>query len=186
MDALATRGHIILDDAKVRLRTSGAAQRFSDLFVLKADSSTVSTGLGERPTAIEVTAQISAAIDALTGSAPVLLNTLGEIANALNDDNEYECIDCNTPVFACLSTLPMGWSHALHLCHSAYNDKLVTFSLMGQNERNRIDSSHLAIEIILISLFRFDYAFKLFYLLVSDPCLTEIRIQFDALITEGI
>ena len=38
MDALATRGHIILDDAQVRLRTGGAAQRFTDLFKLKADS----------------------------------------------------------------------------------------------------------------------------------------------------
>ena len=63
MDALATRGHIILDDAQVRLRTGGAAQRFTDLFALKADSSTVSTGLGERPTATAVTAVISAAIE---------------------------------------------------------------------------------------------------------------------------
>ena len=46
MDAIATRGHVILDDAQVRLRTSGAAQRFTDLFALKADSSTVSTGFG--------------------------------------------------------------------------------------------------------------------------------------------
>ena len=88
MDAIATRGHIILDDAQVRLRTSGAAQRFTDLFALKADSSTVSTGLGERPTASEVTAEIQAAIDALTGSAPVLLDTLAEIAAAINDDND--------------------------------------------------------------------------------------------------
>ena len=88
MDFIATRGHIILDDAQVRLRTSGAAQRFTDLFALKADSSVVNTGLGERPTASEVTAEISAAISALTGSAPVLLDTLAEIAAAINDDND--------------------------------------------------------------------------------------------------
>ena len=58
------------------------------MFALKADSSTVSTGLGERPTASQVTAEITAAIDALTGSAPVLLDTLAEIANAINDDND--------------------------------------------------------------------------------------------------
>ena len=85
---IATRGHVILDDAQVRLRTSGAAQRFTDLFALKADSSTVNTGLGERPTASEVTSEIAAAINALTGSAPALLNTLEEIANAINDDND--------------------------------------------------------------------------------------------------
>jgi len=76
MDAIATRGHVILDDAQVRLRTSGAAQRFTDLFALNADSSTVSTGLGERPTASQVTSEIAAAINALTSSAPALLNTL--------------------------------------------------------------------------------------------------------------
>jgi hypothetical protein len=57
-------------------------------FALKADSSVVNTGLGERPTASQVTAEIAAAIDALTGSAPVLLDTLAEIANAINDDND--------------------------------------------------------------------------------------------------
>ena len=88
MDAIATRGHVILDDAQVRLRTSGAAQRFTELFALKADSSTVSTGLGERPTASQVTSEIAAAINTLTGSAPALLNTLEEIANAINDDND--------------------------------------------------------------------------------------------------
>ena len=47
MDAIATRGHVILDDTQVRLRTSGTAQRFTELFALKADSSTVSKhGLG--------------------------------------------------------------------------------------------------------------------------------------------
>ena len=93
MDFIATRGHIILDDAQVRLRSGGAAQRFTDLFALKADSSTVSTGLGERPTATQVTAEIAAAISALTGSAPALLDTLEEIANALNDDNDvYQTI----------------------------------------------------------------------------------------------
>ena len=88
MDALATRGHIILDDAQVRLRTSGAAQKFTTLFALKADSSTVSAGLGSRLLTSEVTAEISAAISALTGSAPALLDTLGEIAAAINDDND--------------------------------------------------------------------------------------------------
>ena len=88
MDAIATRGHVILDDTQVRLRTSGTAQRFTELFALKADSSTVSTGLGERPTASQVTSEIAAAINALTGSAPALLDTLEEIANAINDDND--------------------------------------------------------------------------------------------------
>ena len=37
MDAIATRGHVILDDAQVRLKTSGTAQRFTELFALKAD-----------------------------------------------------------------------------------------------------------------------------------------------------
>ena len=77
-----------MDDAQVRLRSSGAAQRFTDLFALKADSSTVSTGLGERPTASQVTAEIAAAINELTASAHALLNTLEEIANAINDDND--------------------------------------------------------------------------------------------------
>ena len=88
MDDIATRGHVILDDAQVRLRTSGTAQRFTELLALKADSSTVNTGLGERPTASQVTSEIAAAINALTGSAPALLDTLGEIANAINDDND--------------------------------------------------------------------------------------------------
>ena len=88
MDAIASRGHILLDDSQVRLRTSGTAQRFTELFALKADSSTVNTGLGERPTASQVTSEIAAAINALTGSAPALLDTLGEIANAINDDND--------------------------------------------------------------------------------------------------
>ena len=78
MDFIASRGHILLDDAQVRLRTGGAAQRFTD----------VSTGLGERPTGIQVTAEIAAAISALTGSAPALLDTLEEIAAAINDDND--------------------------------------------------------------------------------------------------
>ena len=33
MDAIATRGHVILDDTQVRLRTNEAAQRFTGLFV---------------------------------------------------------------------------------------------------------------------------------------------------------
>ena len=46
---MSTRGHVILDDSQVRLRTSGTAQRFTELFALKADSSTVSLGLGNGP-----------------------------------------------------------------------------------------------------------------------------------------
>ena len=42
MDALATRGHVILDDDQVRLRTSTAmAQRFTPLFAINADESSV-------------------------------------------------------------------------------------------------------------------------------------------------
>ena len=89
MDALATRGHVILDDDQVRLRTSTAtAQRFTQLFALKADESSVTSRFSDRPTATEVTAQITAAINALKGDAPALLDTLDEIANALNDDHD--------------------------------------------------------------------------------------------------
>ena len=89
MDALATRGHVILDDASVRLRTSTvSAQRFTELFALKSDESSVSTRFADRPTATEVTTEITAAINALKGDAPGLLDTLGEIADALNDDHD--------------------------------------------------------------------------------------------------
>jgi hypothetical protein len=89
MDALATRGHVILDDDQVRLRTGTAsAQRFTQLFALKADESSVSSRFSDRPTASEVTAEITAAINALKGNAPALLDTLDEIANALNDDHD--------------------------------------------------------------------------------------------------
>ena len=88
MDSLATRGYAVLDDAQVRLRTNGVPTRFTELFALKADQSTVDTGLGDRPTQVQVTAQILAAIDALRGSAPALLDTLAEIAQAINDDQD--------------------------------------------------------------------------------------------------
>ena len=89
MDALATRGHVILDDDQVRLRTSTtSAQRFTQLFALKSDESSVSTRFADRPTASEVTTEIAAAINALKGGAPALLDTLDEIANALNDDHD--------------------------------------------------------------------------------------------------
>ena len=86
MDSLATRGYAILDDAQVRLRTNGVPSRFTELFQLKADQSAVDTGLGERPTQTQITAEIAAAIDALRGSAPGLLDTLQELADAINDD----------------------------------------------------------------------------------------------------
>ena len=94
MDALATRGHVILDDDQVRLRTGTAnAQRFTQLFALKADASTVSTGFGERPTGAQVTAEINQAIQNLRGSSPALLDTLDEIAASLNDDpNVYNTL----------------------------------------------------------------------------------------------
>ena len=89
MDALATRDHVILDDDQVRLRTSTAnAQRFTQLFAIKADESSVTNRFSDRPTASEVTTQIAAAINALKGNAPALLDTLDEIANALNDDHD--------------------------------------------------------------------------------------------------
>ena len=89
MDALATRGHVILDDDQVRLRTSTtSAQRFTQLFALKSDESSVSTRFADRPTASEVTTEITAAIDALKGDAPDLMDTLGEIADALADDED--------------------------------------------------------------------------------------------------
>ena len=89
MDALATRGHVILDDDQVRLRTGTAsAQRFTQLFALKYDESSVSTRFADRPTAIEVTTEITAGIDAPKGDAGPLMETLGELADALNDDDQ--------------------------------------------------------------------------------------------------
>ena len=88
MDFVPTRGQVILDDAQLRLRTPGAVQRLTDLFALKADESSVSSRLQDRPTASQVTAEITAAINALKGDAPGLLDTLGEIADALSDDHD--------------------------------------------------------------------------------------------------
>ena len=93
MNSLASRGYAVLDDSRVRLRANGVASKFTDLFELKADQSSVDTGLGERPTQTQITAQIAAAISALRGSAPALLDTLAEIAQAINDDqNVYATI----------------------------------------------------------------------------------------------
>ena len=87
MDTLSTRGYAILEDSQVRLRTNGnVPSRFTELVLLKADQSAVDTGLGERPTQLQITAQIVAAIDALRGGAPGLLATLQELADAINDD----------------------------------------------------------------------------------------------------
>ena len=88
MDFVPTRGQVILDDSQLRLRTTGAVTRLTDLFALKADESSVTTRFADRPTATEVAAQITAAINALKGDAPGLLDTLGEIADALNDDHD--------------------------------------------------------------------------------------------------
>ena len=88
VDSLATRGYAVLDDSQVRLRTSGGPSRFTELFALKADQIAVDTGLGDRPTQTQVTAQIAAAIDARRGSAPALLDILSEIAQAINDDQD--------------------------------------------------------------------------------------------------
>ena len=89
MDALATRGHVILDDDEVRLRTSTAtAQRLTQLFALKADESSVSSRFSDRPTSSEVTAEIAAAINALKGNAPALLDTLEEISLSLANDHD--------------------------------------------------------------------------------------------------
>ena len=86
MDFVPTRGQVILDDSQLRLRTTGAVTRLTDLFALKADESSVTTRFADRPTAAEVAAQITNAITALRNSAPALLDTLDEIAAALNDD----------------------------------------------------------------------------------------------------
>ena len=88
MDFVPTRGQVILDDSQLRLRTTGAVTRLTDLFALKADESSVGSRFADRPTATEVAAQITAAINALKGDAPGLLDTLGEIADALNDDHD--------------------------------------------------------------------------------------------------
>ena len=80
MDALATRGHVILDDDQVRLRTSSGLGKFTDLFAQSAVS-----GVSQQ----QVTAQIDAAINALKGSAPALLDTLDELAAAISDDQNF-------------------------------------------------------------------------------------------------
>ena len=88
MDFVPTRGQVILDDAQLRLRTTGAVTRLTDLFALKADESTVTTRFADRPTAAEVAAQITAAINTLKGDAGPLMDTLGEISDALQDDHD--------------------------------------------------------------------------------------------------
>ena len=85
MDTIATSGFVILHDSQLRLRTPGAVSKLTDLFALKADESSVGSRFADRPTSTEVTAEITAAIDALKGDAPGLLDTLGEIADALNN-----------------------------------------------------------------------------------------------------
>ena len=67
---MAARDHVVLDDATVRIRTNDEAQRFTELFELRADQSIVSTSLGGRPTANQVTAETEEAIIALIGNAP--------------------------------------------------------------------------------------------------------------------
>ena len=88
MDFVPTRGQVILDDSQLRLRTTGAVSKLTDLFAQKADQSTVTAGFGQRPTGAQVTAEINQAITNLRGSAPLLLDTLGEIADALNKEGE--------------------------------------------------------------------------------------------------
>ena len=88
MDFVPTRGQVILDDAQLRLRTPGGVSRLTELFALKANKSTVDEGFTQRPTGAQVTAEITAAINALKGNAPGLMDTLDEIANALNDDHD--------------------------------------------------------------------------------------------------
>ena len=88
MDTIATSGFVILDDSQLRLRTTGAVSRLTDLFNLKSDESSVGSRFADRPTSTEVTAEITAAIDALKGDAPDLMDTLGEIADALADDED--------------------------------------------------------------------------------------------------
>ena len=88
MDTIATSGFVILDDSQLRLRTTGAVSRLTDLFDLKSDETSVGSRFADRPTATEVTAEITAAIDAIKGDAPDLMDTLGEIADALADDED--------------------------------------------------------------------------------------------------
>ena len=88
MDFVPTRRQVILDDSQLRLRTTGAVTRLTDLFALKADESSVTTRFADRPTATEVAAQITAAINTLKGDAGPLMDTLGEISDALQDDHD--------------------------------------------------------------------------------------------------
>ena len=46
MDVIATTGNVILQDGQVRLRTTAGVNRFTELFALKSDESTVVTRLG--------------------------------------------------------------------------------------------------------------------------------------------
>ena len=84
MDLLSTRGQVVLDDSQVRLRTSSALARFTELFALKADQSTVDN----LPTTTQVQTLIDAAIAALKGGAPALLDTLDELAASLGDQTD--------------------------------------------------------------------------------------------------
>jgi hypothetical protein len=65
--------------------------RFTNLFDGNANKMWTEAQLALRPVQISVPAEIAAEINALKGDAPELLNTLGEISNAGNDDeNAYD------------------------------------------------------------------------------------------------
>ena len=82
MDQLESLGLVVLDDDMVKLRTNTGLIKLSEL----------SGGL-EQP---QVEALIQAAINALVGGAPATLDTLKELADSLNSDDD---------VFTTLNTL---------------------------------------------------------------------------------
>ena len=138
---------MLLDDASVRLRTNTAsAQRFTQLFALKSDESSVSAGFADRPTASEVTTEITAAIDALKGDAPDMMDTLSEIADALADDEDVYKSQVAL-INAKQATLTVPNSSALSLLSGTYLQRLEVIgnvSLTNRTDRVTLDVSSVS------------------------------------------
>ena len=72
MDFVPTRGQVILDDSELRLRTTGAVTRLTDLFARKADESSVTTRFADRPSATEDSSAFKAKRSVSRETAPVV------------------------------------------------------------------------------------------------------------------
>ena len=131
MDLLSTQGQVVLDDSQVRLRTSSALARFTELFALKADQSTVDN----LPTTTQVQTLIDAAIAALKGGAPALLDTLDELAAAINDDEQ---------VYQTLLTLIGGKQATLTLPNTQQGTNLLANGVLRDLEvSGRVTMTHV-------------------------------------------